>query len=286
MLSIKNETKTNRNCLVGKGLQIKICDFGTDSDIYGLDYYRSEDQTLGLPVRWMAWESVIQVYQISTWNNPKCFGVSISVQKKYNGLPGQLFTNFLKWSNSRGNIRPKVTCGRLPSLCGRFWFSLDSVLIKNSVTRPSSKICSVSHKGQFQAPRRVFLCRDRSIALAISTTWCANAGGDCPPNVLPFVKFIFSSSARTLAILPLLRILFNRIHKKILYILRRSVYHLFLFINTYTTLLLILAYQQRHKFLVRNVTVASAVICSNYESTTDYLCINLYCIYVYRTFNC
>nr|CAH0107509.1 unnamed protein product [Daphnia galeata] len=49
-----------RNCLVGKGLQIKICDFGTDSDIYGLDYYRSEDQTLGLPVRWMAWESVIQ----------------------------------------------------------------------------------------------------------------------------------------------------------------------------------------------------------------------------------
>ncbi|EFX65895.1 hypothetical protein DAPPUDRAFT_303380 [Daphnia pulex] len=49
-----------RNCLVGKGLQIKICDFGTDSDIYGLDYYRSEEQALGLPVRWMAWESVIQ----------------------------------------------------------------------------------------------------------------------------------------------------------------------------------------------------------------------------------
>lgn len=50
-----------RNCLVGKGLQIKICDFGTDSDIYGLDYYRSDDQLLGLPVRWMAWESVVQV---------------------------------------------------------------------------------------------------------------------------------------------------------------------------------------------------------------------------------
>lgn len=94
MLSIKNETKTNRNCLVGKGLQIKICDFGTDSDIYGLDYYRSEDQTLGLPVRWMAWESVIQVYQISTWNNPKCFGVSISVQKKYNGLPANFSLTF------------------------------------------------------------------------------------------------------------------------------------------------------------------------------------------------
>lgn len=40
---------------------IKICDFGTDSDIYGLDYYRYDDQLVGLPVRWMAWESVIQV---------------------------------------------------------------------------------------------------------------------------------------------------------------------------------------------------------------------------------
>jgi Protein tyrosine and serine/threonine kinase len=50
-----------RNCLVGKGLQIKISDFGTDSDTYAMDYYRSDGQLLGLPIRWMAWESVIQV---------------------------------------------------------------------------------------------------------------------------------------------------------------------------------------------------------------------------------
>ena len=37
MFSIKNKTKTNRNCLVGKGLQIKICDFVTDSDILFVD---------------------------------------------------------------------------------------------------------------------------------------------------------------------------------------------------------------------------------------------------------
>ena len=49
-----------RNCLVGKGLEIKICDFGTDSDIYGLDYYQADDGQPGLPVRWMAWESAIQ----------------------------------------------------------------------------------------------------------------------------------------------------------------------------------------------------------------------------------
>jgi hypothetical protein len=47
--------------LVGKGLEIKICDFGTDSDIYGLDYYQAEDLLPGLPIRWMAWESAIQV---------------------------------------------------------------------------------------------------------------------------------------------------------------------------------------------------------------------------------
>lgn len=52
---------TRRNCLVGKGLEIKICDFGTDSDIYGLDYYQAEESLPGLPIRWMAWESAIQV---------------------------------------------------------------------------------------------------------------------------------------------------------------------------------------------------------------------------------
>ena len=50
-----------RNCLVGKGLQVKICDFGTDNQLYSLDYYRFDQQSLALPVRWMAWESVLQV---------------------------------------------------------------------------------------------------------------------------------------------------------------------------------------------------------------------------------
>lgn len=49
-----------RNCLVGEAYHIKICDFGTDNELYASDYYKV-DGTTGLPVRWMAWESIFQV---------------------------------------------------------------------------------------------------------------------------------------------------------------------------------------------------------------------------------
>jgi len=65
-----------RNCLVGKGLQVKICDFGTDNETYSLDYYRFDEQLLGLPVRWMAWESVIQG-KYTTKSDVWSFGVTL-----------------------------------------------------------------------------------------------------------------------------------------------------------------------------------------------------------------
>jgi discoidin domain receptor family protein 2 len=45
---------------VGKAYQIKISDFGTDNEIYAVDYYKV-DGTMALPIRWMAWESIFQV---------------------------------------------------------------------------------------------------------------------------------------------------------------------------------------------------------------------------------
>lgn len=48
-----------RNCLVGKAYHIKICDFGSDSPIYRRDYYEMENHLL-IPIRWMAWESVME----------------------------------------------------------------------------------------------------------------------------------------------------------------------------------------------------------------------------------
>ena len=50
----------SRNCLVGKCYHIKICDFGSDCPSYKKDYVEMENLLL-VPLRWMAWESVIEV---------------------------------------------------------------------------------------------------------------------------------------------------------------------------------------------------------------------------------
>ena len=49
-----------RNCLVGNNYQVKISDFGMSRSLYRSDYYRIEGKAV-LPIRWMAWESVLLV---------------------------------------------------------------------------------------------------------------------------------------------------------------------------------------------------------------------------------
>ena len=56
-LNFVHRDLATRNCLVGKGYHIKICDFGTDNDLYANDYFKV-DGNVPLPVRWMAYESV------------------------------------------------------------------------------------------------------------------------------------------------------------------------------------------------------------------------------------
>jgi len=53
-----------RNCLVGEHYSIKISDFGISPNLYPADYYMTSSKVL-LPVRWMAWESVLFV---SIWS--------------------------------------------------------------------------------------------------------------------------------------------------------------------------------------------------------------------------
>lgn len=51
-----------RNCLIGEKFAIKIGDFGMANPLYCRDYYQNEK--LGpypLPIRWMAWESILTV---------------------------------------------------------------------------------------------------------------------------------------------------------------------------------------------------------------------------------
>lgn len=58
-LNFVHRDLATRNCLVGRGLTIKISDFGMCRPLYSSDYYRIEGRAI-LPIRWMAWESVLQ----------------------------------------------------------------------------------------------------------------------------------------------------------------------------------------------------------------------------------
>jgi len=49
-----------RNCLVGEHYSVKISDFGISPNLYPADYCMTSSKVL-LPVRWMAWESVLFV---------------------------------------------------------------------------------------------------------------------------------------------------------------------------------------------------------------------------------
>jgi Protein tyrosine kinase. len=57
-----------RNCLVGKGYSIKVSDFGMNRSLYAADYYCMAGRGL-LPIRWMAWESVLLVCDSEYCNN-------------------------------------------------------------------------------------------------------------------------------------------------------------------------------------------------------------------------
>ena len=59
-LSIVHRDLACRNCLVGPHYTIKISDFGMSRTLYSADYYRIEGKAV-LPIRWMAWESVLLV---------------------------------------------------------------------------------------------------------------------------------------------------------------------------------------------------------------------------------
>jgi hypothetical protein len=56
-----------RNCLVGRGYTIKVSDFGMSRSLYSADYYNMEGKAV-LPIRWMAWESVLLVCLICHLN--------------------------------------------------------------------------------------------------------------------------------------------------------------------------------------------------------------------------
>ncbi|XP_060568273.1 discoidin domain-containing receptor 2-like isoform X2 [Ruditapes philippinarum] len=57
-LNMVHRDLATRNCLVGTNFTIKISDFGMSRSLYSADYYRIEGRAV-LPIRWMAWESIL-----------------------------------------------------------------------------------------------------------------------------------------------------------------------------------------------------------------------------------
>lgn len=57
-LNMVHRDLATRNCLVGHHFCIKISDFGMSRSLYSADYYRIEGRAV-LPIRWMAWESIL-----------------------------------------------------------------------------------------------------------------------------------------------------------------------------------------------------------------------------------
>jgi len=63
-LNMVHRDLATRNCLVGPYCTIKISDFGMSRSLYSSDYYRIEGRAV-LPIRWMAWESILLVRRTS-----------------------------------------------------------------------------------------------------------------------------------------------------------------------------------------------------------------------------
>ena len=59
-LNMVHRDLATRNCLVGTNFTIKISDFGMSRSLYSGDYYKVEGKAV-LPIRWMAWESILLV---------------------------------------------------------------------------------------------------------------------------------------------------------------------------------------------------------------------------------
>ncbi len=59
-LCLKLLFKTTDSFRLDDKLTVKVSDFGLTRDVYSKDYYRVEDKTRGLPIRWMSLESIQQ----------------------------------------------------------------------------------------------------------------------------------------------------------------------------------------------------------------------------------
>uniref|UniRef100_A0A8C4YX80 Tyrosine-protein kinase receptor n=1 Tax=Gadus morhua TaxID=8049 RepID=A0A8C4YX80_GADMO len=74
-LNFVHRDLASRNCLLDRRLTIKIADFGMSRNLYSSDYYRIQGRAV-LPIRWMAWESIL-LGKFTTASDVWAFGVTL-----------------------------------------------------------------------------------------------------------------------------------------------------------------------------------------------------------------
>lgn len=80
-LNFVHRDLATRNCLLDRRLTIKIADFGMSRNLYSSDYYRIQGRAV-LPIRWMAWESILLVSVNFCVRGCVCLCVSLILDRK------------------------------------------------------------------------------------------------------------------------------------------------------------------------------------------------------------
>ncbi|XP_047501282.1 discoidin domain-containing receptor 2-like [Penaeus chinensis] len=75
-LNLVHRDLSARNCLVGRGLTVKVSDFAMSQPRHHKDYYHLDEKRALLPIRWMAWEAILQG-RFSSKSDVWAFGVTL-----------------------------------------------------------------------------------------------------------------------------------------------------------------------------------------------------------------
>ncbi|KAK2167282.1 hypothetical protein LSH36_30g06009 [Paralvinella palmiformis] len=123
MLKFVHRDLAARNCMVSRDRIIKVADFGLTRDIYSNEYYRAENKSRPLPVKWMAPEA-LDDFKFTTKSDVWSYGVLLwelltRGKKPYADIDSFGMKNYLKQGNRLE--RPVVASDEIYELMTQCW---------------------------------------------------------------------------------------------------------------------------------------------------------------------